>query len=98
MKCNKAHLTECPEFSTSKQCPRGSNCPLSHRLKKQSKTNKLTKILKLNTKKPATKKQEFGASFISFEESKLIENKTDQLPGFINNLLNSFLLIIARII
>jgi hypothetical protein len=36
-KCDKPHINECPDYMRNNSCPRGSNCPLVHRIKKIKK-------------------------------------------------------------
>ena len=40
IKCNKAHITECPDYSKEQKCPRGNLCPLAHRNGQLKKCNK----------------------------------------------------------
>ena len=74
LKCNKSHITECPDFSKTNKCPRGKLCPLQHRAKNMTKfkiksdKQKNTRIDNLSKKAPAEiseeDKMDFTASFI----------------------------------
>ena len=67
-KCDKSHLTECPEFSKTKKCPRGKLCPLKHYVKETAliKTNDKS-IVKESPENSIEDKMDFNASFISFK-------------------------------
>ncbi len=89
-------MTECPDFKSTKKCPRGKKCPLVHRFKltvdSKSKKNFKLKTNQLRTKRIDTnnnnesvlnvkEKQEFGASFISFEGDNTLETSKSNLTG-----------------
>ncbi len=67
--CKKSHLTECPDFNTSRKCPRGKKCPLSHR----KKNKEILATSPEETTPTVKQKQNFGASFISFEADSSIK-------------------------
>ena len=105
-------MTECPDFNSTKKCPRGKKCPLAHRLKPNfgSKSKKIFRLksnqLKLknidddnnndntnNNTEPilnVNDKQEFGASFISFEVANSLEKSKLNTTGYIHSYLFFF--------
>ena len=83
LKCNKAHISECPDYAQNNKCSRGSKCPLIHRKKAKSE-KKAKNISELRSEKDAkdsnrasneesNPSSDFGAAFISIN-SKSTDN------------------------
>ena len=80
-KCNKAHISECPDYAQNNKCSRGSKCPLVHRKKtKSEKKANVNSEINSDAKdsnhvsyENSTPNSDFGAAYISIN-SKSTDN------------------------